>query len=115
MKLQYLTVYEVVRSIRLLVGESNGALTSNSLRATARILSLPDVDRLVSGTGGPLRNSLMHYDIDSRIPVNSCRLNQILYGMVEATLGVSIDDFEESVRRLAGGIGSELDEWSGKT
>jgi len=112
MKLQYLTIYEVVRSLRLLLSARQYPLTNRSRDAAGRVVSLHGVSAYIGAHAAPLRNSLMHYDIDSRIPIDSWREGQLLYGFIEAVLGIPIDEFEEKLQRLVEEVAGVLNGWS---
>ncbi len=68
LRLQFLMGFEVGRSLRELAGPAGSTLTRSSGGAVEAILEAIDEGAVFIEQATPLRNSLMHYDVHSRIP-----------------------------------------------
>jgi hypothetical protein len=97
-KLQYLTLYAVTRSLNLLAVDSPVNLTDTSRSAIEKIANLDGASLFVSDSGRMLRNTLMHYNPDSRIDDVHLDTEALLFGLSEALFdGMTPLQFREAV------------------
>jgi hypothetical protein len=85
-KIRFLTLYHVLTGLAKLSGSQRGDLTTRSVMQMNTILDTADTALLTSPSIRPLRNTLMHYGLDSRIPIATLSLHAPLYGLVAACL-----------------------------
>jgi hypothetical protein len=83
-KIQYLTLYQVIRSVALVRHDQAARLTPRSLALSDRIVDDPISARLTSNGGRRLRNVLMHYSPGGDLGAGSLDPDAPLYGLVEA-------------------------------
>lgn len=70
-KMRFVTLYQILRSLDLLRRERNAELTEDSTTFIDALLSSESAAYLTSEAGKRLRNTLVHYGPDSRIDVSS--------------------------------------------
>lgn len=81
-KLRFLTLYQILGSLRVLSTEKQTQLSSRSTQVIDAITGSPETQLLTSSSTRPFRNTLMHYNLDSRIDQNQVDLNDPLFGLV---------------------------------
>jgi hypothetical protein len=111
-KLQYLTLYHVLQSLRKLTKPNGPPLTTASRDHIEKILGHPAADRLFTGDSRPLRNSLMHYDVDTRIDLGKLSPDHALYNLPKACLSLSTKDFIGELGRILAFSADTMDSWS---
>jgi hypothetical protein len=112
-KLQYLVGFEVARSVRELAKHTTLELTRSSHDAVEAILEAVDGGAVFAESATPLRNSLMHYDMDSRIPECAWRPDVAFYGLPAAVLRCRAEEFRERVVVTLEAMAGQLNSWSG--
>ena len=111
-KFQYLTLYQALQSLRKLTGPTAPSLSTASRDHIRKILEHPTVTTLFANDSRPLRNSLIHYDVDSRIDMTHLSLDRLLYDLPEACLSLTTQDFIAELRRFLAFVANEMDTWS---
>ena len=108
MKLTYLTLYQVLVSLRRLRGWTGlGTVLSPVLD---RLLADALVVRLLDPATIPFRNTLVHYGFDSHLPAGAVDASLPLAGLVEHYFrGHDIATLERDVRRCLSDVASVLD------
>ncbi|MEQ3551753.1 hypothetical protein WIS52_14865 [Pseudonocardia nematodicida] len=106
MKLRYLTLYQVARSLEIVLNDSRFSDIDSKWRPLAlKTISSWPFREVISEDARPLRNTLMHYGLDSRISAENLDLSRRLYGLPGACLGgMGFDEFaglvDESLLQL---------------
>lgn len=111
-KIKYLTLYQVLRSIELLKSEKQAQLTVESIKHIDKLLAHQTAKLILDQTKKPFRNTLMHYNIDSRIDVTLLSLNSPLYGLCEAVFQVSYNEMSDQIDELLKHSASIFNQWS---
>ncbi len=83
-KMRYVTLYHVLASLRLLRKDPSFFLSDRSKGFLDEILSTNGARTVMSDSGRPFRNSLVHYDLDTRIRQSEIDFNEPLFGLVHA-------------------------------
>jgi hypothetical protein len=86
-KIRFLAIYQVLRSLRILRDEQAGTLSPRSLTAIDALLQHPAAVNILRDEVRPLRNTLMHYSIDSRLNLSMINTNDFMRSLTAATLG----------------------------
>ncbi len=81
-KIRFLTLYQVLGSLRVLRDEQLRTLTARSARYIEQIMRMPEARLIMEPAAKPFRNTLMHYNLDSRINPMRVDLNEPLFGLV---------------------------------
>lgn len=105
-KIRFLAVYQVLRSLTLLRDEQSRVLTARSTRAVDAILQHPAAVSILQEKARPLRNTLMHYSIDSRLDSAQINTQEFLPSLVVAAVGEEdsghfLGDFDNFVPEIA--------------
>lgn len=105
-KIRFLGTYQVVRSLDILRAQQYAKLAPRSIQVIDSILHHPVAVILVSDEMRPLRNTLMHYDVDSRLDHTKIDANNLTASLLAAVLGDQrggnfIDDFDVFVSKAA--------------
>jgi hypothetical protein len=116
-KIRFLTLYQVLGSLRILRNERLRDLTPRSVSYIDQITTTSDAQLVMTATAKPFRNTLMHYNLDSRIDSTQVNPSEMLFGLVPlyfpshttASLAVAVD-------RCIAKSATLMDEWGeGKT
>jgi len=81
-KIQFLTLYQVIRSLDILRQQRRNQLSTASIDAIRSIVDTVESRILTDGQARPFRNTLMHYGPDTRIDLTAADLQAPLYGLV---------------------------------
>ena len=81
-KIRFLTLYQILGSLRVLSDEQRHSLTSRSVACIEQITGTADVQAIMAQTVKPFRNTLMHYNLDSRVDMARVDVNRPLFGLV---------------------------------
>lgn len=81
-KIRYLTLYQVLASLQMLHADQSFNLTGRSVHFMERILDTPDVQLIMARSAKPFRNTLMHYNLDTRIDPTRVDIDQPLFGLI---------------------------------
>lgn len=112
-KFRYLTLYAVLASLRLLRDDASYSLTAASKDAIRSIVDSPEALVITQEGARPFRNTLMHYNLDSRIDSAQVDLAQPLFGIVPTCFpSHDVESFAELVNRGIGGTAKILDKWA---
>jgi hypothetical protein len=112
-KFRYLTLYAVLASLRLLNDDASYPLAAASKRVICDIVDSPEALVITRESARPFRNTLMHYNLDSRIDPSQVDLAQPLFGIVPACFPPhNVESFADLVDRSVGGTAKRLDEWA---
>lgn len=115
LKIQFLTLYQVVRSLDVLRQERAAVLNRQSIDSIAAIVDEPTLQPLIQPPPvKQFRNTLMHYGLDTK-QVNATQLSmsEPLYGLVELYFaGIDFDALKKLVETKARRIAEIMNEWS---
>jgi hypothetical protein len=112
-KMEYLTVYTVIRSIQKIIQDMPSVATPAALEKLKRIGNSHVSGELCRDDKRTFRNTLMHYGVDSRIATDNLRLDAPLYGLVETYFpGHDFFSFEALLHEELVRIADALDEWA---
>lgn len=105
-KIRFLAVYQALRSLTVLRDEQPGILTARSMRRIDAILRHSVARDILREEVRTLRNTLMHYSVDSRLDVTQIDAQDFAQSITVAALGNERADrfradFDEFVPELA--------------
>jgi len=81
-KMRFLTLYQVLGSLQMLHDERSGDLTTQSMRLIEKITGTPSASLIMDRASKPFRNTLMHYNLDSRVDLIRVDVAQPFFGLV---------------------------------
>lgn len=114
LKMRYLSVYQVLRSLKRLLEERPSELTRQSMVYTGSIVNDRSA-QLVFGPGSrAFRNSLMHYKPDRRIDLARLSLAETHYGLIQLCYSLDVEAFEEALSSLISETALTMHAWSSK-
>ncbi|WP_332758091.1 hypothetical protein [Streptomyces sp. MT206] len=112
-KIGYLSLYQVLRSVRLLVDDATYPLTIRSERIARHILNSPSAQLLIGDGGRRFRNMMMHYNLPSRRDVDKVDFSRTLFGLIPVYFPALEDvAFVELVRECGAFTAAAFDEWA---
>ncbi|MFF4896707.1 hypothetical protein [Streptomyces sp. NPDC001068] len=113
LKLAYLSLYQVLHSVRILLNDPSYALTARSTESATSILSSDCAKELMNPSARPFRNMLMHYNLPRQIDVARVDLSQAFFGLIpDYFSGYDTGDFIEFVRQCGSTTAGLLDQWA---
>lgn len=112
-KMEYLTVYTVLRSLQKICRDMESVVTRDALEKLQAIGNSDIATDLCGDDKRPFRNTLMHYGVDSRIALDVLRLDVPLYGLVDACFpGHDFFSFESQLYEELFRIADALEAWA---
>ena len=115
-KLKYLSAYQILRSLDILLTERSAQLRPESRAVVQSIIDRPNARLITDASRKPFRNTLMHYAPspgDTRIDLTTLSLGQPLYGLVEQCFSMDPASFDVLLGTLIAEIASEMNAWAG--
>jgi hypothetical protein len=113
LKLKYLSVYQIIRSLEILLAEQAAQLRSESTNTIKSIIDRPMARLMTDPSKRPFRNTLMHYGPDTRIDLARLSLGSPLYGLVEECFSMDMSSFDALLNKLIAEVASEMNTWAG--
>jgi hypothetical protein len=113
-KIRFLTLYQVLGSLQILHLDERYPLTSRSTRVLQEILDTPAAQTIMDRSAKPFRNTLMHYNLDSRIDLSKVDLNDPVFGLAPVYFPSCNDlaDLNEIVEQVLANTTEVIDEWA---
>lgn len=112
-KIRFLTLYQVLGSLRLLRDEQRSSLTNHSVTCIDTATGTPQAQLILQRSARSFRNTLMHYNLDSRVDTTRVRLDQPLFGLVPIYFpSYDAGTFAEMVDRCIGDTMAAIEEWA---
>lgn len=112
-KLKYLAIYQIVRSLEILLADQATQLRSESMNTIRSIVGHPTARLITDPSKRPFRNTLMHYGPDSRIDLTQLSLGRPLYGLVEECFSMDLASFDTLLATLIAEAASVMNAWAG--
>ncbi|MGH3564889.1 MAG: hypothetical protein ACRDRH_02410 [Pseudonocardia sp.] len=100
-KIRFLTLYQVVRSLEILLASDRADAVSDAWTNEANeLIRRSEVAQMVGEAVRPFRNTLMHYGPDSRMDLSAMRIDEPLYAMTEQCFdGRGLAEFESDLAK----------------
>lgn len=112
LKMRYLSVYQVLRSLKRLLEERQTELSRQSMVYVESMINNRSA-KLVFGPGSrAFRNSLMHYRPDRRIDLARLSLDETHYGLIQLCYSMDVAAFEEALSSLISEAALTMHAWS---
>ncbi|MFE7461025.1 hypothetical protein [Streptomyces sp. NPDC057554] len=112
-KIRFLTLYQVLGSLQLLQDELPGDLTARSTRLIKKITDTSSASLIMDRSAKPFRNTLMHYNLDSRVDLARVDVTQPLFGLVPIFFpSHDAESFIEAVDSCIEETTSVMEEWA---
>ena len=81
-KIRFLTLYQILGSLRLVRDEQLRTLSSRSVAFIDTIERTVEAQLIMDPAAKPFRNTLMHYNLDPRVDATRVDINDVLFGLV---------------------------------
>jgi hypothetical protein len=112
-KIRFLTLYQILGSLRILPDEQQHNLTSRSVTYIEQITTTPEAQTIMAPAARPFRNTLMHYNLDSRVDLTRVDVNQSLFGLVPIYFPAhDVATFASIVDRCINAAAEALNAWA---
>jgi hypothetical protein len=112
-KLKDLSVYQILRSLDILLTERDAQLRPESKNLIKSMVNHPTARLVTDPVKKPLRNTLMHYGPDTRIDLTRLSLGQPLYGLVEQCFSMAPAPFDALLTTLIKEVAFQMNTWAG--
>lgn len=113
-KIRFLTLYQVLGSLQVLYNEQRHNLTRRSMASIEQITRAPHTQLIMAPAAKPFRNTLMHYNLDSRLDTTQVDVNQPLFGLVPLYFpAYDIAGFNNLVSRCITETAAAIETWAG--
>jgi hypothetical protein len=112
-KIGYLSLYQVLRSVHILLNDATYPLTDRSTNIARSIVSAQAVQEITHRSAKPFRNSLMHYNLPHNIDISRVDLSEPLFGLVSIYFPQhDVTSFIEMVTECASDTAKRFEEWA---
>ncbi len=112
-KIRFLTVYQVLCSLNMIHDERPGELTAKSMTLIEKITDTSAARLITDPASKPFRNTLMHYDLDSRVDMARVDVTKPLFGLVPIYFpSHSFESFTDIVDVCIEETASVMEEWA---
>ncbi|MFB7761471.1 hypothetical protein [Streptomyces xiamenensis] len=112
-KIGYLSLYQVLRSTRILLDDSSYPLTARSAAIADRIVNLESAQHILNPKSRPFRNMLMHYNLPPKLDIAKVNLDQPFFGTVPIYFPLhNIASFIQLVNQCCATTAAFFDEWA---
>lgn len=112
-KIRFLTVYEILCSLKVLRDEQPKALTGRSVALIGKMTGKPEAQRIMERAAKPFRNTLMHYNLNPQTDVSRVDLGQPFFGLVPIYFpSYDVTEFVEAVDQCIRETTAVMEEWA---
>lgn len=112
-KVRFLTLYQILGSLRVLHDERLRDLSSRSSGYIDKILQNRETKLIMAPIARPFRNTLMHYDLDRRVDATRIDMHQPLFGLVPIYFpSYDASTFSSVVNRCIAETAAAIEEWA---
>ncbi|MEV2227989.1 hypothetical protein AB0H69_05295 [Streptomyces phaeochromogenes] len=112
-KIGYLSLYQVLRSVRILLDDSSYPLTARSAVFADHIVNLESAQRILDPKVKPFRNMLMHYNLPPKLDMGKVDLSQPFFGAVPIYFPLyDVASFIQLVDQCGAITAAIFDEWA---
>lgn len=113
-KIRFLTLYQILGSLHRLHDERLRDLTARSVTFIEKITGAPDAQVIMAPEAKPFRNTLMHYNLDSRVDTARVDINEPLFGLVPIYFPpYDMTTFGANLDRCVGETAAAIEDWAG--
>ncbi|MFE0400345.1 hypothetical protein ACFW19_00520 [Streptomyces nigra] len=112
-KIGYLSLYQVLRSVHILLNDASYPLTGRSATIARRIISTQAAEMIMRRNAKPFRNTLMHYNLPPSIDISRVDLSQPFFGLIPVYFPQhDVASFIEMVHECGADTAAMFEEWS---
>lgn len=112
-KVRFLTLYQILGSLRLLHDERLSDLTGRSVTYIETVTGSAEAQLILDRAARPFRNTLMHYNLDSRVDGTRVDLDQPFFGLVPIYFPTyDVQTFAAIVDRCIAETAAVIEEWA---
>ena len=113
-KIRFLTLYQILGSLRVLRAEQHQGLNSRSVARIEQITGTAEAQAIMAPAAKPFRNTLMHYNLDSRVDQSQVDASKPLFGLVPIYFPTyDVATFSRLVDRCIVATAEATDAWAG--
>jgi hypothetical protein len=113
-KIRFLTLYQVLGSLKMLRDDPTRTLTARSIQYLAKILGTPEALLILDRSAKPFRNTLMHYNLNPRCDLSKVDLGDPVFGLAPVYYPSynNLSDLAKVVDQALLDTATALDEWA---
>ncbi|WP_145968866.1 hypothetical protein [Streptomyces hyaluromycini] len=113
-KIRFLTIYQVLGSLKVLRTDQRYPLTPRSTRALQEILDAPAARVIMNRSARPFRNTLVHYNLNRHIDLSKVDFNAPMFNLASVYFPScnDLDDLAEIVEQALENTAAVIDEWA---
>ncbi|MFF3373294.1 hypothetical protein ACFYXF_10115 [Streptomyces sp. NPDC002680] len=114
-KIAYLCLYQVLRSLQILLNDGTYGLTDLSAATASSIVNMEAAQTIMKRGAKPFRNTLMHYNLPPSVAMSRVDLSQPFFGLVPIYFPQhDAASFIEMVHQCGTATSAMLDKWGGE-
>lgn len=112
-KVRFLTLYQVLGSLRILRDDQLRTLTSRSIQFINKLVGSPEAQLILAPAAKPFRNTLMHYNLNPKVDKSRVDIGVPLFGLVPIYFpAYDVETFAAAIDECIAEAASTMDEWA---
>ncbi len=113
-KIKFLTIYQVLGSLKVLRADQRYQLTLRSDRALQKILDAPAAQAIMDPSAKPFRNTLVHYNLNRHVDLSKVDLNAPVFNLTSVYFPScnGLADLAEIIEQALANTTAVIDEWA---
>lgn len=112
-KIRFLTLYQVLGSLRILRDDQLRTLTSRSIQFINKLVGSPEAQLILAPAAKPFRNTLMHYNLNSKVDKSRVDIRAPLFGLVPIYFpAYNAGTFAVAIDQCIAEAATTMDEWA---
>ncbi len=112
-KIRFLTLYQILGSLQVLRNKQRHSLTNRSVAYIDQITVTAEAQAIMAPEARPFRNTLMHYNLHSRVDQAQVDIDQPLFGLVPIYYpAYDVATFDQLVDTCIVATAQALDAWA---
>lgn len=112
-KIRFLTLYQVLGSLRILRDGQLRTLTSRSIQFINKLVGSPEAQLILAPAAKPFRNTLMHYNLNPKVDKLRVDIEAPLFGLVPIYFpAYDAGTFASAIHECIAEAATTMDEWA---
>jgi len=112
-KIRFLTLYQVLGSLRILRDDQLRTLTSRSIQFINKLVGSPEAQLILAPAAKPFRNTLMHYNLNPKVDKSQVNIRAPLFGLIPLYFPAhDAGSFAVAIDECLAETATIMDEWA---
>lgn len=112
-KIRFLTLHQVLGSLRILRDDRLRTLTSRSIQFINKLVGSPEALLILAPAAKPFRNTLMHYNLNHKVDKSRVNIGAPLFGLVPIYFPAhDAGTFAAAIDECIAEAATTMDEWA---